>query len=402
MKARNRKAQYISALIIYTVIIFSAVGLSNSASAQISFDASGPNGGAILLGESTSSCTASLEGGIRYNSSSSQLEFCDGLNWTSLIAASCPNDLPNNWSFTPLASQATSTLVTSSIHQLANITGCTVQVKVSGDGSPEYQICADSSCSTVKQSWTSTEGSAINGDYVQMRLTTNSAGNVTSNATLIVGARSEGWSVSTQGDCSDPSPPAGTLCADGTMYVGTTPDGGTKMYTTPCNEGRTWDGTGCSGSHLELRWSEGATVNVAGLSNIQGENNTAILAPLSNADSPYPAAIRCDTLVYGGQSDWYLPARDEAQLLQGACNILPEITCGSAQDHWSSTQNNAAEATEWESRGVIEPETKTQIGNQRIRCVRKDWFLILTILVASKRIVFCSAQKDNSVNESLN
>lgn len=65
----------------------------NLASAQSSIDVrgnvggSGIPGGSILLGFDSSACTSSIEGAIRYNSSSSCAEYCNGSEWV------CPGGL---------------------------------------------------------------------------------------------------------------------------------------------------------------------------------------------------------------------------------------------------------------------------------------------------------------------
>ncbi len=38
-------------------------------------------GGAVIVGESTSTCDGTIEGAIRYNSTTSVIEFCDASSW---------------------------------------------------------------------------------------------------------------------------------------------------------------------------------------------------------------------------------------------------------------------------------------------------------------------------------
>lgn len=50
--------------------------------AQVSFNAGGPNGGAIVVGKSTDVCVSSLEGALRYSSANGGvIELCNGSSW---------------------------------------------------------------------------------------------------------------------------------------------------------------------------------------------------------------------------------------------------------------------------------------------------------------------------------
>lgn len=216
--------------------------ITNPTHAQISFDGGGTGGGAIVAGASTSACDTTTDGGLRWSAGNSCVEYCNGTIWQCLQASVCPSSLPTSFTFTNQSSVAVSTIISSNIVQITGITGCTVEVSIVGQGTPEYRVCSDASCTTVVQGWTSAKTAMTNNQYLQLRLTSSASGNVTYLATVIVGARTVGWNVSTVGDCTA-SPPAGTFCADGTVYVGISPDGGTKMYTTPCPHGQTWSGT---------------------------------------------------------------------------------------------------------------------------------------------------------------
>lgn len=58
--------------------------------AQTSFDASGVNGGSIIPGADSRACVPALAGAIRFHSTTSCVEYCDGVNtWV------CPNGCGN-------------------------------------------------------------------------------------------------------------------------------------------------------------------------------------------------------------------------------------------------------------------------------------------------------------------
>jgi len=171
--------------------------------------------------------------------------------------------------------------------------------------------------------------------------------------------------------CTDDTPDIGTICKDGSIYVGKTPDGGGKMFMTRCDVGRTWDQTTqtCSGGgNVFINWQSGAngTGVVTGVTNtITGQANTAQLVALgSAAPGPYPAAKTCDDLVANGHSDWYLPARDEVALLRTAG--LSPLGHGTA---WSSTESDANNAFAVYF-AALDPRPK--MGSAiAVRCVRK-------------------------------
>lgn len=59
-----------------------------------------------------------------------------------------------------------------------------------------------------------------------------------------------------------------------------------------------------------LQWKDSANANAGATSFINGPQNTADLVADGNA-TVYPAAHFCNNLVTGGQTDWYMPARNE-------------------------------------------------------------------------------------------
>lgn len=341
------------------------------ARAQISADFS--SGGAIRIGESVTACSSVIQGAVKFDSSDNTFKYCDATQWKFLVADPCSTSLPTDWTFTNLTGQSRSTVVTSSIHQVTGIGSCMATVTVSGIGSTaEYQICSDSSCSTVDQTWGSAAGSIANNKYIQLRQTTSAYGNVVHTASVTVGHRQETWTATTSGDCTDVSPALGTLCADGTFYVGQSPDGNVKMYTTPCNPGMFWDGTACSsGRAFGYQWSNNNTVATGVTNATTGEANTTTLAGLSNADSPYPAASYCYNYNGYGQTDWYLPSTNEANVLITACGLFPDSSCSdSGNRYWLSRETTVANASRYTFAAGVVGTTKTDA--YRTRCVRKD------------------------------
>lgn len=225
----------------------------------------------------------------------------------------------------------------------------------------------------MTQDWSSSQRTITNNQYIQLRVTTSSVASTTSLTSLTVGDRMESWSVTTSGDCTATEPVPGSFCSDGTIYLGRGPDGATKMYTTPCYAGRTYDGTSCTGSAINLPWSEGATVSAGYTENKStGEANTSALAGLSNADSPYAAATYCQNLVLHGQSDWYLPAIHEASLILALYTLIPDNS-STSQRIWASTEQSATHAIYYVASAAFGGSNQPKTANSTyVRCVRKD------------------------------
>ncbi|MBK7961026.1 MAG: DUF1566 domain-containing protein [Bdellovibrionales bacterium] len=297
--------------------------------------------GDVKVGNSSATCSATTKGSIRYNNTTNVLEFCNGSAWGLVQPAACSDPTPDTISFSNEANATTSTLYTSDIQQVTGI-NCSVTITITGQGSPQYQTCSDASCTTVVQGWTSSPSSITTGQYLQTRLTTDSVGGASFQATLIVGSGATVWTVTNAGgDCTG-SPSIGTVCADGTVYAGLSPDGNNKMFTTRCDAGQTWDGSNCTGPRTSLSWNNG-TINrlVTGYTSaVTGQTNSAGLSGLSDAGAPYESATYCQTLNINGKTDWYLPALSELNILFSNKIIIRNFDT-SGTYYWSATEYNA-------------------------------------------------------------
>ncbi|MCB9991211.1 MAG: hypothetical protein H6867_07495 [Rhodospirillales bacterium] len=184
-----------NAFIIMLFFVF-GFGLSGLVHAQESSAVF--SGGSVKIGYDGRTCDGSLEGSIRYNSSGPAMECCDGASWASCGGGSTCGIYAI--SFTDQVDVAKSTVISSDIIQV-NTDSCTADVAVSGDGSPQYRICSNSSCSVVDQTWGNTAGTVAGGKYVQMRLTSSASGNTTLTARLTLGSATiTDWDVTTVPD----------------------------------------------------------------------------------------------------------------------------------------------------------------------------------------------------------
>jgi hypothetical protein len=326
--------------------------------------------GEVKVGNSGASCSATNKGAIRYNNTTNVLEFCNGTGWNLVQAAACTDPDPAAIAFTNEANATASTLYTSDIKQVTGI-NCSVPVQISGQGSPQYQICSDASCTTVVQGWTSSPSSVTTGQYLQTRLTTDTVGGAMFQATIIVGSGASVWSVTnTGGDCTG-SPSIGTVCADGTLYAGLSPDGNIKMFTTRCDAGQTWDGSNCTGSRTAMSWNNGTSnwITTGFTSAVTGKSNSSSLNGLSDAASPYAGAAYCESLNINGKTDWYLPALSEVNVLYSNKAVIRNFDT-SGTYYWSATE--ASNDVAWVERFSDGYQGGTSKSSAYlVRCVRR-------------------------------
>jgi hypothetical protein len=358
--------------------------------AQVAFDAGGPSGGAIILGASASACNATMEGAIHWDGTCFQ--GCDGSSWECINGA-CDNT-PHPFVFTDVTAAATSTLFESNIVQINGAdAGCNSVISISGDGSPEWRLCSNVTCGSEIQTWTSSNSSQdTQGNYVQIRATSDALTNVTNTVTANVGSASNVWTVATTitGSCGA-TPTFGDVCADGSVYAGITPNGNVPMYVPRCDVGMTWSGSVCTGTRSLLSWNDG---NSAGRtftgysSSTTGELNSSGIITLDSDDitvgiQPHQAAQACADLNVHGNTDWYLPARSEMitiwdSLIEGTPNDEnpdPIITGFATTSYWSSSES----ITSYAQRASFSsgPGGGTWYGTNKhsayaVRCARKD------------------------------
>ena len=165
-------------------------------------------------------------------------------------------------------------------------------------------------------------------------------------------------------------PNVGDVCPDGSVYAGLSPDGNVAMYTTPADAGfYTWN-NGTS-SYIDTAMVN-CTDNTPGTASScrTGEANTALLVGLSDAASPYSAAVHCDGLSAHGHTDWYLPALDELYVLYNNRIAIGGFDTSGVWYYWSSSENTAHSAKVQFS-DVIRPDSN-KAGSAPVRCVRRQ------------------------------
>lgn len=178
-------------------------------------------------------------------------------------------------------------------------------------------------------------------------------------------------------DCSS-SPSPGTICSDGTIYAGDSPDGNEAMYVTRCDAGQTWDGSECTGSRYTLPWNAGNTtgyVETGYTSSVDGDGNSAGIAALdadseTSGDQDHYAAAYCEDLVEDGYSDWYLPAWQELTVIYNNSDVIDNLDTSGTYYYWSSSELNSSRAyRERISDGLMISNDK--YGYNAVRCTRR-------------------------------
>jgi hypothetical protein len=156
-------------------------------------------------------------------------------------------------------------------------------------------------------------------------------------------------------DPCDGTPAIGTICADSTIYAGLSPDGNVQMFVMPAD---------APGNYT---WNNGSTswTDTLFTSSIDGDGNTAGLAALPDAGSPYLAAKYCADLSAFGHDDWYLPAWGE----WSGSGLGSIVASGGywLSTEWSSMQARMRANTKLGE--IFNPADKNLPAS--VRCVRK-------------------------------
>ena len=137
-------------------------------------------------------------------------------------------------------------------------------------------------------------------------------------------------------------PVVGDVCSDGTVFVGL--DGGVPIYVPRCDAGMMWSGSACTGGQSSIPWNNGngSGNNWTGATNNNGEVNTALLITLDSNSwtagvQPYQAAQYCADAIYNGKDDWYLPSKNELNILYVNKTAIGNFNT-SGTIYWSSSE----------------------------------------------------------------
>lgn len=127
-----------------------------------------------------------------YNDTNSVVPEISGITTTWSATSRCDN-VPDAFAFQDISNQTTSTLVASNIVQISGIdAACPADISVAGAGSPQFQICSDSACSVVLESWTTSAQIEAN-QYVQLQITTPAVNHTSNGALVDVSGVTDTW-----------------------------------------------------------------------------------------------------------------------------------------------------------------------------------------------------------------
>ena len=140
--------------------------------------------GASLTGIGTSAL-----GGITGTPSSTTFLRGDG-TWAAASGGGSVNTTPNTMTFTTNTGVSLNSVVSSNTITISGLGVVPVTVSISGSGSPQFSIAGGS--------WT-TSGTLMNGQTLQLRMTSSTSATTTVTVTVTVGSGSATWSTTTVG-----------------------------------------------------------------------------------------------------------------------------------------------------------------------------------------------------------
>ncbi|GAB5387776.1 MAG: hypothetical protein Alpg2KO_07440 [Alphaproteobacteria bacterium] len=139
-------------------------------------------------------------------------------------AQSSPDQPAASFDFEDTGFAIPSTVTESAVLQISGFDG--VSFSIAGDGSPEIRLCSDLSCSSG--SWASSVV-VSEGDFVQLRLTSQASDGQTATATVTAGSDNDDWTVTTAASSAEVQHSVNGTWHD-VLFVECVPGGGV------CNE----------------------------------------------------------------------------------------------------------------------------------------------------------------------
>jgi hypothetical protein len=165
-------------------------------------------------------------------------------------------------------------------------------------------------------------------------------------------------------------PTIGNVCSDGSIYAGVSPDGNKAMYVTTAaneNSGTPWnDGTN--------NWRDTSLANCSSSESTcrTGKSNSSTLATEDSSSAAgiqnHNAAQYCENLTAHGQTDWYLPAKDELNVLFTNRTAIGGFA---GAWYWSSSEINSVYAWVQNFTNGHQGYHGGKHGSYRVRCVRR-------------------------------
>nr|BFD63522.1 hypothetical protein BdHM001_22030 [Bdellovibrio sp. HM001] len=205
--------------------------------------------------------------------------------------------------------------------------------------------------------------------------------------------------------CMAANPAIGTVCKDGTIWLGVLP---TSISHAGNNGGKTKYMVAPKSTEVSLPWNDGTAnygssgvevvTSLTAKSTVLGDANTAILAAATApGGGTYKAAKYCKDLNFAGYNDWYLPSKSEMAYIYckseqnghdvaypqeepncvgygGKESLLKDFFPGSTVFYQSSTEVTGY--TKWVQQTVNGQQFHSAGGNNKdwpnyVRCIRR-------------------------------
>ncbi|MDD3287620.1 MAG: hypothetical protein PHX43_01255 [Alphaproteobacteria bacterium] len=287
---------------------------------------------ALIVGSATGTdCDTSHAGLLQWTGTGFQ--GCDGVGWSPLNTIKTG---PDTFGFVDRIGLDQSTTITSNeimltgnfLNLTANCNGCTA---ISRNGI-----------------WggVSVKG-FVAGDTIAIKQVSSSYALTVKTAIVSIGSTTSSWNLTTRDDpCAVTNPTVGTVCFDGSVYAGLSPDGNVKMFAMPCDIGVSGTKNNCSGGTASLlKWgTQGVSTGYTSF-NTGRANTIGLIANYRNYNDGIvmgvPAAQACANQTYGGHNDWYLPAASELQILYANYGSIGGFMTSENRFYVSSTENAA-------------------------------------------------------------
>ena len=145
--------------------------------------------GTGMFGNTSETCSSTIEGGLRYNTTSDIFEFCNGSGWVSIAAAGSggADQTPDAFSFTDKTNQIRDIIVYSNTLTITGFDGPAV-AEITGSASPALSVNQGPGVSSA---------TIYPGDSLRLRQASSNLTSTTSYATVTVGTVSDTLSVGT-------------------------------------------------------------------------------------------------------------------------------------------------------------------------------------------------------------
>lgn len=266
------------------------------------------------------------------------------------------------------------------VYTNANATGALTVADFTASVSAGPATVSIASVSHTAGATSATLNLTVTGVPAAQTLTISAASNTLFNALGNASVHGADIALNSGIDCSDPAVLSGATigarCTDGSIYAGNL--SGTYLITHVSGCGHEPSGTSstkptssftptCSGGadSISKRWANSISANEGATSLTDGLANTNQL--IADTQRLNPAAAYCYHLNLHGKTDWFLPARDELNVLYLNRTAIARFA---SAGYWSSSENNSGSAWRHGFNDGLQASSN-KANDFSVRCVRR-------------------------------